>query len=134
MDLGRFVDARDGTGVVLGSIKNELGVPIKKLTTRKPVAELVHNSVGYGLKVRGMLVDKGKGRYLIGGTITEFYAHQLASQESGCTINFQVFRRGEKKPLFARPTGRSATGGRRRSPTGAMSTSSPTSPRPLCKM
>ena len=102
VDLGRFVDARDGTGVVLGSIKNELGVPIKKLTTRKPVAELVHNSVGYGLKVRGMLVDKGKGRYLIGGTITEFYAHQLASQESGCTINFQVFRRGEKKPLFAK--------------------------------
>lgn len=102
VDLGRFIDARDGTGIVLGSIKNEVGVPIKKLTTRKPVAELVHNSVGYGLKVRGMLVDKGKGRYLIGGTITEFYAHQLASQESGCTIRFQVFRRGKSKPIFSK--------------------------------
>ena len=102
VDLGRFTDARDGTGITLGSIKNEVGVPIKKLTTRKPVAEIVHNAVGYGLKVRGMLVDKGKGRYIIGGTISEFYAHQFASQESGCTIHFQVFRRGASKPIFAK--------------------------------
>ena len=102
MDLGKFTDVRDGTGITLGSIKNEVGVPIKTLTTRKPVAELVHNAVGYGLKVRGMLVDKGKGRYVIGGTISEFYAHQFASQESGCTIHFEVYRRGEKKPLFSK--------------------------------
>ena len=105
VDLGRFIDARDerdGRGRTLGSIKNEVGIPIKKLTTRKPVAQLVHNAVGYGLKARGMLVDTGKGRYLLGGTITEFYAHQFTSQESGCRIRFQVFRRGNPKPIFTR--------------------------------
>jgi uncharacterized lipoprotein YajG len=103
VDLGRFVDARDEvSGTALGSIKNEVGIPIKTLTTRKPVAELVHNAVGFGLKARGMLVGSGQGRYVLSGTITEFYAHQLASQTAGCTIRFQVFRKGKPRPVFER--------------------------------
>jgi hypothetical protein len=102
VDLGRFVDARDGRGTTLGSIKNEVGIPIKTLTTRKPVAELVHNAVGYGLKARGMLVDKGRGRYIISGKIIEFYAHQLVSQEAGCAIRFEMYRKGTTKPVFAK--------------------------------
>ena len=102
VDLGRFIDARDEKGTALGSIKNEVGIPIKTLSTRKPVPELVHNAVGYGLRARGMLVDKGKGRYVIGARIKEYYVHQLASQEAGCVIQFEYFRRGNSSPLLVK--------------------------------
>lgn len=102
IDLGRFIDERDGRGAKLGSIRNEVGIPIKTLTTRKPVAQLIHNAVGYGLKARGMLVDKGKGRYVIGARIREYYVHQLASQEAGCKIQFELFRRGNSRPVFVK--------------------------------
>ena len=102
VDLGRFVDARDERGTALGSIKNEVGIPIKELTTRKPVAELVHNAVGYGLKARGMLVGPGRGRYVVGGTVLELYAHQFASQEAGCRIRFEVFRKGNPQVIFSK--------------------------------
>ena len=72
------------------------------MTTRKPVAQLVHNAVGYGLKARGMLVKAGSGRYVLGGTIQEFYAHQLTSQEAGCVIRFDLYRRGNERPVFSR--------------------------------
>ena len=102
VDLGRFIDERDDKGTKLGSIKNEVGIPIKELTTRKPVAQLVHNAVGYGLKARGMLVDKGRGRYVLGGRVKEFYVHQLASQEAGCVIQFELFRRGSSRPALVK--------------------------------
>lgn len=102
VDLGRFVDARDAKGTALGSIKNEVGIPIKTLTTRKPVAELVHNSVGYGLRARRMLVGRGEGDYILGGMINEYYAHQLASQEAGCNIRFELYRRGKSRAVFVK--------------------------------
>ena len=102
VDLGRFIDERDDKNMALGSIKNEVGIPIKTLTTRKPVAELVHNAVGYGLKSRGMLVDKGQGRYVLGARVKEYYVHQLASQESGCVIQFELFRRGASTPVLVK--------------------------------
>ena len=102
VDLGRFIDERDQKGTALGSIRNEVGIPIKTLTTRKPVPELVHNAVGYGLKARGMLVDKGKGGYVIGGRIKEYYVHQLASQEARCVIQFEFFRRGNARPILVK--------------------------------
>ena len=49
-----------------------------------------------------MLADQGRGRYIIGGKITELYAHQMLSQEAGCTIRFEVFRPGNPQPIFAK--------------------------------
>ena len=66
------------------------------------IAELVHNAVGYGLRVRGMLVAEGGGEYVLGGRITEFYAHQLASQEGGCTITFELTLKGNPRPIFTK--------------------------------
>ena len=102
VDLGRFIDDRDEKGTALGSIKNEVGIPVKTLTTRKPIPELVHNAVGYGLKARGMLVDKGEGRIVIGARVKEYYVHQLASQEAGCKIQFEYFRRGDPRPIMVK--------------------------------
>ena len=101
VDLGRVTDVRDVRGTEIGSIKNEVGIPIKVLHAKKPIAEITHNAFAYAFEVRGMLAKRNP-RYVVSAEILELWVHQLASQEAGCRIRVNVTRRGSSRPVFSK--------------------------------
>ena len=101
VDMGRVNDVRDVRGTEIGAVRNEVGIPIKVLHAKKPIAEITHNAFAYALEVRGMLA-KRSSRYLISTEILELWCHQYASLDAGCRIRVNVMRRGSSRPVFSK--------------------------------
>lgn len=100
--VGKVNDARDVTGTEIGSIKNEVGLPIKTLHAKKPVAHITHNAFRYALKIRGMAAPKGKAKYTLSADVLELWCHQYVTQDAGCRIRVRISPVGSTRVLFSK--------------------------------
>lgn len=101
IDMGRVNDLRDVRGTEIGAIRNEVGIPIKVLHAKKPVAEITHNAFAYAFEIRGMLARR-KASYLVSADVLELWCHQFTTLDAGCRIRVKVSRPGSPRPVFAK--------------------------------
>ena len=101
VDMGRVNDMRDVRGTEIGAIRNEVGIPIKVLHAKKPIAQITHNAFAYAFEIRGMLA-KRNARYTVSADILEFWCHQLTTLDAGCRVRVRVTRPGSSSPVFTK--------------------------------
>jgi hypothetical protein len=101
IEMGRISDTRDVRGTELGAVRNEIGIPIKVIHAKKPVAEITHNAFAYALEIRGMLAKRNP-RYIVSAEVLELWCHQFTTQDAGCRIRVNITRRGENRPRFSK--------------------------------
>jgi len=102
LTVGKVNDIRDVTGTEIGAIRNEVGIPIKVLHAKKPVANIVHNAFRYALKTRAMIAPRNKARYTLSADVIELWCHQFASQDAGCRIRIKVTPVGGGRVKFSK--------------------------------
>ncbi len=100
--MGRVNDSRDVTGTEIGAIRNEVGIPIKTLHAKRPVAQITHNAFSYALKTRGMVASRGKARYTLSADVLELWCHQFATQDAGCRIRVTLRPVGSTRVKFSK--------------------------------
>jgi len=101
VEVGRVSDLRDVRGREIGAIRNEVGIPIKRLYAKRPIAQITHNAFGYALDIRGMLAKKS-AKYVLSADILELWCHQYATQDAGCRMRVTVTRKSDNRPVFTR--------------------------------
>jgi hypothetical protein len=85
-----FTDRRNMEPYDLGTIRTQIGTPLEHLQTRKPIADMVTNAVGYALESRGMLTAATKARYVITGDILELYCKQVVAPYAYAQLRVNV--------------------------------------------
>jgi hypothetical protein len=87
--LGSFADARQNPPRRLGVVRGGYGNVLKRVNTKRPVAELVREAFGAGLRARGML--GGKDAFLtLEGRIEKLDCNLYFSREAHALIEVRL--------------------------------------------
>jgi hypothetical protein len=95
-----FQDRRGMEPNYLGQVRPGGGLTFKKIETNIPVVDVVKNTFGYGLHIRGMAGQPGKSGWRIGGIIREFNCDQVVRSGSNVELLVMLYQPGAETPAF----------------------------------
>lgn len=100
--VGRFKDERGEDANYLGVVRSGYGTPLKTLTTKEPVGEVVRQAFADGLAARGLGGKAGKAPYVLTGTVRSFGCDQYLRREADAKVEVSLVEAATGRKVMTR--------------------------------
>jgi hypothetical protein len=101
VSVGGFRDARGvDSPTTLGQLRTAAGPMGTKIETNIPVSQIVENTFGYGIQIRGMEGKPGSSPWRISGIIKEFSCDQVIRAGAAAEITVLLHKDNADKAAF----------------------------------
>ena len=98
--IGTINDVRKLRGAEIGKIRNELGIPIKSISAKRPISEITKTAFTHALQSRNLLNEES-AKYVLNADILEFQCNQYSTQNAECRIRVHVYNIKSGRLVFS---------------------------------
>ncbi|MDB6137725.1 MAG: hypothetical protein JWO94_797 [Verrucomicrobiaceae bacterium] len=99
--VGVFLDKRgEDEPKLLGTVKTPIGTPFEHVYLRIPADETVQNAVLHGLDARGMMASPSRARFVLEGSIEEFYCQLISRPYAYAKIRVDLVDTASNRVLY----------------------------------
>ena len=101
ISAGVFQDKRgEDEPKLLGTVKTPIGTPFERVYLRVPADEAVRNAFLHGLDARGMMATPARAKFVLEGTIEEFYCQLISKPYAYAKVRVDLVDVASNRVLY----------------------------------